>query len=80
MGFYIAKTYPGFSDSVLVVRSLRKGGLSMDVHRWFPLDRCPVHFFARQFKTRDAAEKALRLLHDVGGFTDFSIFEIESKD
>ena len=77
MTYYIAKTYPGFSDSVLVVRALRKGGLSMDVHQWFPLDRCPVHFFARQFKTRAAAEKVLGKLHDIGGFTDFSIFEVE---
>jgi hypothetical protein len=77
MSYYIAKTVKGFEDSRIVVRSILRGGLSMNNHRWFPRDRSPVHHFARIFKTRAAAEKALNSLVSVGGFDDYTIFEME---
>ena len=76
MTYYIAKSVPGFEDSKLVVRSIRRGGLSIDNYRWFPLDRAPVHQFARQFATLSAAESALNKMHTIGGFFDYQIQEI----
>lgn len=75
MTYAIAKQ--AMFDCLYFVTAIKRGGLTMDNVRYDPTDRHDCRWQARKFKSRETAEKALRKLHDVGGFDDYAIVEIE---
>lgn len=75
MPYAIAKP-TAFGDGRYYVRSILRGGLSIDNYR---VEDGKFPYLARKFRSLQSAEKALEKMQSVGGFDDYKIFPLEEK-